>query len=63
MRSHVGVIKRDVAIEQATHEHKASARTVVFVLQIDVRWARLQAESAMNARIKTGRRVGKRSVG
>ena len=60
---HARIIGLDRALEQRPHEKNASARTVVLVLEIQVRRARLEAESAVHARIDSRQRVGERRAG
>ena len=54
MLSDIGIVERDIALQQSAHEHETTARTVVLVLEIHVGWTGLQAEAAVHARIETG---------
>ena len=61
--STLSFVRRERALEQRTHQHDASARAVVLVLEREVRRARLQAEAAVHARVDARDLVRERTAG
>ena len=60
--STLGVARRQRALEQRSHEHDAPARTVVLVLEREIRRAGLQTEAAVDAGVDARRFAGERTA-
>src|SRR5438105_15938486 len=51
------------SLEQRPHEDDSTARTVVLVLEREIRWTRLETETAVHARIDPRALAGEWTVG
>ena len=63
VRVNLGVVRLDRALEQRAHKEYPAARTLIFILEREIRRTRLKTKAAMHALVDSRKRRCKRAVG
>src|SRR5688500_424970 len=63
VRVHARIVGAQLTFDERAHEDDTTARAVVLVLEVHVRWTRLQAEAAVDARLDSREGRGERRIG